>query len=50
MYCYVENLSATELQPAVQAMIIYMIMATVDRDAETLSRGQRMLETTQVRH
>ncbi|KAH6884269.1 hypothetical protein B0T10DRAFT_493834 [Thelonectria olida] len=43
-----ESLSALELQPAVQAMIIYMIMAIIDQDTETPSRGERMLQTTQL--
>lgn len=44
----VMTLSAREIQPAVQAMIIYMIMAIIDQDAETQERGARMLETVEV--
>jgi hypothetical protein len=47
-YPQFENLSALELQPAVQAMIIYMIMGIIEKDNDTPSRGERMLETTQV--
>ncbi|KAL6406989.1 Fatty acyl-CoA reductase [Ilyonectria robusta] len=43
----VMGLSAREIQPAVQAMIIYMIMAIIDQDAETQERGARMLETVE---
>lgn len=44
----VMTLSAREIQPAVQAMIIYMIMAIIDQDAETQERGARMLETVEI--
>ncbi|KAH7123521.1 hypothetical protein B0J13DRAFT_566738 [Dactylonectria estremocensis] len=42
------TLSAREIQPAVQAMIVYMIMAIIDQDSETPQRGARMLETVEI--
>ncbi|KAH7131346.1 hypothetical protein EDB81DRAFT_808394 [Dactylonectria macrodidyma] len=44
----VTTLSAREIQPAVQAMIVYMIMAIIDQDSETPQRGARMLETVEI--
>ncbi|CAM1508646.1 Fc.00g054940.m01.CDS01 [Cosmosporella sp. VM-42] len=39
------DMPAREIQPAVQSIMIYIIMAIVDQDADTPKRGERMIRT-----
>lgn len=41
-------MSAIEIHHALQAIVIYMIMAVVDRDADTPRRGARLVQTAGV--